>query len=168
MIGPGWMPSRPRPLGRRKLLVCSVGYARRRRTRRTRSATAQAASSAGWPLDHEAGGIPSPLPTATLRTTAVAWHRVAAGDLQRWMTERWLWLRPRSVPIIVAFAAMLAMVDAVKHLAIYARGDDVVRIDAPRPLPYRHIGSAETTARERVRPLYVPSTPSHPVVLYSE
>jgi hypothetical protein len=153
MIGPGWMPSRPRPIARRKLLLCSIGYTRRRRPRRTpRTERAPSVASLGDAvLDH--GGAPAPLPVATLHSSTQAWHLLAAGDLQRWLGERWQWLRPRSVPILVAFAAMLAMIDAAQHLTIYAHGDDVVRIEAARPTP-RYVG----TDNLRPRPLLVPST----------
>jgi hypothetical protein len=156
MIGPGWMPSRPRPIARRKLLLCSIGYTRRRRPRRTTRTerVPSAASIDDAMLDH-GGGAPAPLPIATLRPTTQAWHQLAVGDLQRWLGERWLWLRPRSVPILVAFAAMLAMLDAAKHLAIYAHCDHVVRIEAARPMP-RYVGTDDL----RPRPLLVPSTSS--------
>jgi hypothetical protein len=104
-------------------------------------------------LDHadHCGGVPAALPTARLRATTAAWHRVAAGDLLRWLDERWLWLKPRAVPILVAFAAMLAMLDAVKHLAIYARGDDVIQL----PPAHYCAGYRDASSREHARPLLV-------------
>jgi hypothetical protein len=103
------------------------------------------------PRDSLARGNPCgvALPTATLRATTAAWHRVAAGDLQRWIGERWSWLRPRTVPIIVAFAAMLAMMDAVKRLTIYARGDDVVQL----PAAHNCVAHRAASPREHTRPL---------------
>lgn len=144
MIGPGWMPSRPRPVAHRKLVLW-----RRRRIRRMPGDCSSA------PVGHD-GGAPAPLPTATLRAMpSQAWHRVAAGDLLRWLSDRWLWFRPRSVPIAVALVAALAISDAIKRLTLYARGDDIVRVDAVRPLP-RH-AALDDHAVMRVRPLLVPS-----------
>lgn len=70
------------------------------------------------------------LPTATLRPPASeARHRVIAGHFYRWLALRWSWLRPRTVPIIVAFFGMLAILGATKYLSAYARGD--LMLDAP-------------------------------------
>jgi hypothetical protein len=70
------------------------------------------------------------LPTATLRPSASeARHRVIAGHFYRWLALRWSWLRPRTVPIIVAFFGMLAILGATKYLSAYARGD--LMLDAP-------------------------------------
>jgi len=58
---------------------------------------------------------PADLPTAILRSRASeARHRVIAGHLYRWLALRWSWLRPRTVPLIVAFAGMLALLGATK------------------------------------------------------
>jgi hypothetical protein len=122
MIGPGWMPSRPRPLVRvRRVLTYPSYYTHRRRLRRSRSDR--------WPplpSPAETGvagcfeGIPAALPTATLRAAAQPRHRMLLGDLQRWLFERWAWIRPRGIPLLVACAAlpgMIALADLVKHPA---------------------------------------------------
>jgi hypothetical protein len=129
VIGPGWMPSRPRPLGRprRTLLWYTVlPRTRRRQTPRPRSATAAARCDLfGANLEAPAG-----LPTATLRRTASqARHRVLGGYLKGWIASHWAWLRPRTVPMLVAIAGMFAVLRATGYLSDLAHGD-------PRPTVY--------------------------------
>jgi hypothetical protein len=70
---------------------------------------------------------PADLPTATLRSRAkAARHRVIAADLSSWLATRWRWLRPRTVPLLVAFVGMLAVLGATKYLTAYAGGDQKV------------------------------------------
>jgi hypothetical protein len=69
-------------------------------------------------------GPPAELPLATLRpTVAAGWCRRLLGDLDRSLARRLAWLRPRVVPLIVAFAGMLAMLAAVKYAALWARSE---------------------------------------------
>jgi hypothetical protein len=71
---------------------------------------------------------PADLPTATLRSRAnAARHRVIAADLAGWLATRWRWLRPRTVPLLVAFIGMLAVLGATKYLTAYAGGDQEIR-----------------------------------------
>lgn len=71
---------------------------------------------------------PADLPTATLRSRAsAARHRVIAADLLGWLATRWRWLRPRTVPLLVAFVGMLAVLGATKYLTAYAGGDPQIR-----------------------------------------
>jgi len=64
---------------------------------------------------------PADLPTATLRSRASeARHRVIAADLHGWLAHRWRWVRPRTVPLLVAFVGMLAVLGATKYLSVYA------------------------------------------------
>ena len=66
-------------------------------------------------------GAQAELPTATLRPSASqARHRVIAGDLHRWLAGRWSWLRPRTVPLLAAFAGMVAILGATKYLSTFA------------------------------------------------
>lgn len=77
---------------------------------------------------------PADLPTATLRSRASeARHRVIAADLHGWLAHRWCWVRPRTVPLIVAFVGMLAVLGATKYLSVYAYNDDL-RLRAPAGL----------------------------------
>lgn len=69
-------------------------------------------------------GPPAELPIATLRpTVSSAWGRCLLGDLDRGLTRRLAWLRPRAVPLIVAFTGMLATVGAVKYAGLWARSE---------------------------------------------
>jgi len=49
---------------------------------------------------------------------------VIAADLAGWLATRWSWLKPRTVPLLVAFAGMLAILGATKYLSTFAIGDD--------------------------------------------
>jgi hypothetical protein len=124
MIGPGWMPSRPRPMNRGKRRLFSY----RRRTRRGRERVPLV------DLSHSYDGAPLPLPAAVLVSTGqLPRHRMLTGALERWLRERWLWLRPRSVPIVIAFAGMLAVLSAVKQLSVIRRCDMEPLTLAPAP-----------------------------------
>lgn len=165
MIGPGWMPSRPRPIGRmrRGLFSYTSGCRRSRRVRsnRLRSAAQQGSRSpcgegllcGGLRITRDLAtlncntdvmlfdGAHAELPTAMLLTSASQpRHRVLAGHLHHWLADRWTWLRPRTVPMIVAFAGMLAVLGTVKYLAVYSRGDvtpsQVGRIATPNAPSY--------------------------------
>ena len=66
-------------------------------------------------------GLPPELPTATLLSSARhGRHRVIGGHLRHWLSDRWAWLRPRTVPMIVAFVGMLAVLGSTKYLSTYA------------------------------------------------
>jgi hypothetical protein len=66
-------------------------------------------------------GLPAELPVATLLPSAAhARHRVIGGHLRHWFDDRWAWLRPRTVPMIAAFAGMLAVLGTTKYLSSYA------------------------------------------------
>ena len=42
-----------------------------------------------------------------------------AGDLARWLVTKWSWLRPRTVPVVVAalgLIAVLASADYLRHV----------------------------------------------------
>lgn len=66
-------------------------------------------------------GSRAELPIAQLRSSATqAWHRVIRRYLQQWFTDRWSWVRPRAVPLIVAFVGMLGVLGATKYLPVYA------------------------------------------------
>ena len=112
MIGPGCMPSRPRPisavLGRRTL-----PYTRRRKPRR-------------WVWRYSEDMIfdqpPGELPMATVVPRASrARLAVIAGDLQRWLAVRWRWFRPRTIPVIAAFIGMFAVIGAGRYLSRLAQ-----------------------------------------------
>jgi hypothetical protein len=57
------------------------------------------------------------LPTATvLRAPRSRWA-LAIGGLSRWLGEQWTWLRPRTLPVLVAVVGMFAVLNAVNYLA---------------------------------------------------
>ena len=111
MIGPGWMPSRPRPLARaRQMFAPPLFYTRRRRPRRARQDHWPPIAHDPVAPAHGFDGTPASLPLATLRASASqARHRMLVGDLQRWFIDRLTWLRPRTIPILIACAALPAM-----------------------------------------------------------
>ncbi|HVK83705.1 MAG TPA: hypothetical protein VM513_06340 [Kofleriaceae bacterium] len=59
----------------------------------------------------------SELPQATVRRAPPDWGDLLAGDFLRWSITRWQWLRPRMVPVVVAFIGMLGMLEAVDYLS---------------------------------------------------
>jgi len=139
MIGPGWMPSLPRPLGqRRRGLFSYTSRYRKRRPARPRSAPTprivRDAADPGCNTELMLFDGPAALPTATLRSRASeARHRVIAADLHGWLANRWCWVRPRTVPLLVAFVGMLAVLGATKYLSVYAYHEDL-RLRAPAGL----------------------------------
>lgn len=127
MIGPGWMPSRPRPLPRvRRGLISYTCRRGRRRSLRSPAAASSVRDGAAAGCDTVGmlfDGLPAELPTATLLPSAShARHRVIGGRLRHWLDDRWAWLRPRTVPMIVAFVGMFAVLGSTKYLSTYACG----------------------------------------------
>lgn len=57
------------------------------------------------------------LPVATVRRAPHAWFGRILGDLQQWLAARWSWLRPRTLPVLVAVAGMFAVISAVNYLS---------------------------------------------------
>ncbi len=39
------------------------------------------------------------------------------GELEQWFAARWTWLRPRTVPTLVALVSMFAVLNAVSYLS---------------------------------------------------
>jgi hypothetical protein len=82
-------------------------------------------------------GLPAELPTATLLPTAAHdRHRAIGGQIRQWFDDRWAWIRPRTVPLIAAFAGMLAVLGTTKYLSTYAcapRHSAVISDGAPPP-----------------------------------
>jgi hypothetical protein len=158
MIGPGWMPSRPRPLARaRRMFASPLFYTRRRRPRRARQDRwPPIAHDPGAP-EHGFDGMPAALPLATLRASASqARHRMLVGDLQRWFIDRLIWLRPRTIPILVACAAlpaMLALFDIMKCPEGRDREDARVLRAAPPAHRPRHL-AVTAPSPERRAPLH--------------
>lgn len=57
------------------------------------------------------------LPVATVRRDGASNVDVFLGDLWRWFSARWRWLRPRTIPVTVAFLGMLGVLQAVSYLS---------------------------------------------------
>ena len=121
MIGPGWMPSRPRPIVRVRRRLVSVLP---RRGPRTRPVSGDAATAAA-PSSGRLWGRRVRLPSATLLpNTAQGRHRVLSSSFQRWCEQRWMWVRPRMIPLIVAFLGFVGVMNARRYLLALARGPD--------------------------------------------
>jgi hypothetical protein len=153
MIGPGWMPSRPRPRPRPRMLV--LFYPRRQRGRRsnaqgpaatqTRSGAPRAKAFDREPDFLRLDGAQAELPVATLRPSASQpWHRALAGALRCWLAQRWAWIVPRSVPMLVAFAGLVAVLGATKYLSVYACGEDPT-LQAPVKVTSAHVANSNPT-----------------------
>lgn len=117
MIGPGSLPRyRPRALLRRSPLA----YTRMRKRSRSRANHAarstQARNTDIVAFDHG----PAEFPLATMRPRETRAQITAAiGAIQRWLVDRWRWLRPRSVPCAVAALGMIAVMASADYLAHY-------------------------------------------------
>jgi hypothetical protein len=107
-------------------------------------------------------GLPAELPTATLVPTAAHdRHRAIGGRIRQWFDDRWAWIRPRTVPLIAAFAGMIAVLGTTKYLSSYACGPRrgvvtysvVTYDDAPPPRVIKaHTGGPGHLRIEPVRP----------------
>lgn len=130
MITPGWLPVRPRSALRRRTLPYTP--LPRRRMRRIVPKAARPAITVDTEVmlfDHAAE-----LPVATVRRAPTMRLTLWAGDLQRWLLARWQWLRPRTIPVLVAMAGMFAVLRAVDYLANPPAAQLSLSIDtAPEP-----------------------------------
>jgi len=108
----GQLPSVPRPLGARRRTLAYTGRRSRRRTGAGsgRAPRAPAVNNAPMIFDQP----PAELPAATLRPRD--WGGQILLDARRWLAARWRWLRPRWIPVLVAFAGMLAVLASARYL----------------------------------------------------
>lgn len=116
MIGPGWLPRPPRLWRKRTLAYTRI---RRRSSRR-----ANRGADRPLPVHHE-GVIfdhgPSEFPVAIVRPREPRARAVAiAIELGSWLGSSWRWLRPRTVPVLVAALGMVWMIAAANYLARHA------------------------------------------------
>ncbi len=122
MIGPGSLP-RLRPLS--AMRKRTLAYTRIRRIRRRPKAAP--ASEVRHPeiVIFDRG---NDLPRATLVAST------PLGRLQAWLLERWMWLSPRAVPVLVATVGMILVLISADYLAHF-HGDPgahySIRIVAP-------------------------------------
>ncbi len=112
MIGPGCLP-RPRALRRRTLAYTRLP---RRRSRRGKEL-----ARAGGQVNHEIVIFdhgPAEFPVARVRPRDPGSRAlVLLGDLKLWLAARWSWLRPRTIPVLVAVAGMLFVLMSADYLA---------------------------------------------------
>ncbi len=111
MIGPGWLPSVARAAWRKRTPAYTLA---RRRVRLPRRNPARVVDHDVVAFDHG----PREFPVATVvphdpKATAAVW----LGDLRRWLIARWSWLRPRTVPVVVAAIGMLLVLWSADYLA---------------------------------------------------
>jgi hypothetical protein len=123
VIGPGWLPRyRPRglaPLGRRRF---------RRAKARKRTHIAKDVYDCSGPSLYGLQLGSAEFPLATVRPREARGQFVAlVAALQRWLSARWQWLRPRSVPCAVAGLGMLAVLAFSDYLAHYNDGETLKR-----------------------------------------
>ena len=62
---------------------------------------------------------PAELPVATLRPRELGPQLLL--DAREWVAAKWAWLRPRSIPVAVAFAGMLGVLASASYLRDFAR-----------------------------------------------
>jgi hypothetical protein len=62
---------------------------------------------------------PAELPVATV-VPRDARSQIAA-DLRAWVIAKWDWFKPRTIPMVVAFVGMLAVIGSASYLRDYAR-----------------------------------------------
>ena len=75
---------------------------------------------------------PRELPVATVRRAPAPLVARLTGAFAAWLGARWQWLRPRSIPVIVAAIGMVAVINAVNYLGgAHAVPAQVSLTDAP-------------------------------------
>ena len=115
MIGPGWLPTRPLRMKNRVLAYTRV---RRRTGKKPRSRIELRPSCAD--VLFQTGTVEFPVATLRSRDPKIQ-ARVLVGDLPRWLLSTLTWLRPRTVPLLVAalgFVAILASADYLQHVKV--------------------------------------------------
>jgi hypothetical protein len=169
--GPGWMPSRPRPLGQARRLVSYASPHLRRGARRGRAEAAAPPGGVGVvggaqvDADHRDarpfGSRRAKLPVATLLPhRSQGQPRVMTGALHRWFDHRWMWIQPRLIPLIVAFIGLVGVLNARRYLLELARGPAVVSA-APAKIEAK-IEAAADPHTARTRCLIAPGSLAQP------
>jgi hypothetical protein len=151
MIGPGWMPSRPRPLVRARRQISSYAPCVQRRTRRARNVTLPATPGALQAVGGPFAERRAKLPLATLLPDrSEGQRRVLSGSLQRWLAQRWMWVQPRLVPLIVAFVGLVGVLNARRYLISLARGN------APQGIYVERAAAPAGATPDRPAPVHDP------------
>src|SRR5262249_32471920 len=114
-VSPGWLP---RPFAR--VRKRTLAYTRVRRARP--KAERENSRDASRPRVHHEIVIfdpgPAEFPVATLMPHDTrTWAGVLLGDLRRWLVARWTWLRPRTVPVVVAALGATFVIASAEYLS---------------------------------------------------
>lgn len=149
MIGIGELPIAPRPTPRQRRRVSYMS----RRTRR--GAGARSTRAPAGPADNTVDMIfdqpPADLPVATLRPRETGAQLLL--DVRGWLLSKWRWLRPRSIPVAVAFAGMLGVLASANYLRELAhRPPEQLPVLAPVHGDGAVAQGHTCGARKRVRP----------------
>lgn len=94
----------------------TLAYTRVPRRTRSRVAPRRPARDTEGVLLHHPG--PYELPSATLHTRGTL-----VGTFRRWLTAQWRWLRPRTIPVVVAFIGLCGVVAATNYLTNFTHAD---------------------------------------------
>jgi hypothetical protein len=82
---------------------------------------------------------PAELPVATLRPRDSASQLLL--DARGWLAARWQWLRPRAIPVAVAFAGMIGVLVAASYLRDLAHNPPERGDQPPAPVLVRAHGA---------------------------
>jgi hypothetical protein len=112
VIGIGQLPVAPRPTTvRRRTLPYTIRRPRRgSAARSSRAPVEPAVNNVDMLFDQP----PAELPVATLRPRESGAQLLL--DVRGWLAARWRWLRPRAIPVAVAFAGMLGVLASARYL----------------------------------------------------
>lgn len=108
------MPSYPR-VGLKKRTLAYTRLRRRSRPRRNKQAPSTNTVNTEIVLfDHG----PAEFPVATAMPREPRGQAIALlAALQQWLLQRWTWLKPRTIPCIVAALGTVAVIASVRYLA---------------------------------------------------
>ena len=104
MIGVGQLPNRLRPLRKQRR---TVAYTRRRSPR----------ARTGESAPRELFASPRELPTARVVARPRTLPALVSIGMAAWFSEKWRWLRPRTIPVAVALAGLLGTIEAMNQLS---------------------------------------------------
>jgi hypothetical protein len=119
VITPGWMPRSIYIAGMRGPRKGLAYVRKRKRANAHARAQAMKLHAALTPQEREllaSAGSSAELPAARVRTRGVSAASVIDG-LVAWLAAQGKWLRPRAIPAIAAFAALVAMIASTSYLA---------------------------------------------------
>jgi hypothetical protein len=89
------------------------------------------------------------LPVATLLATGSQTRRRM--DLDRWLSLRWDWVRPRAVPLLAALVGLMLSLGAVKYTSKLSYTPDLARPSSVRAVHSAPAGSETESAPDRAQ-----------------